>query len=324
MSSIAPMVASSVTVEVARPQHGLGVVADDWEAAEVWLRAIGSRPKKGSPETVATYRYHLAKLRWYCDNVAGKPPSRWVMPDVTAFFEYLRDLPETAICAHDGYRFARADEAGYTPFRCKPSASSQSDLQRCVHAMYRAWREVGYIGMNPMGFHGAGTQRKVNANRAVPLDLYGVVLETMEAEEKLTFEQRQRYVRDRFVLIGLRELGLRTTEFIKATMGAFQPLSDPKSGHTYWIMHIEQETAKGNIERKIPVTKTALVALMAYRKAFGLTALPLPSDETPLLLSPRTRKGVTTSGGLAIKSMAARRDFGAWRALTVSVASVPS
>jgi integrase len=275
-------------LSVARPAHGLGPVNNDWEAAEIWLQAIASRPKKGSPETVATYRYHIAKLRWYCENVGHNVPSQWTMPDVTAFFEFLSNLPEWAICAHDGIRHARLGEPGYTPFRRTPSASSRSDVQRCIHAMFRAWREVGYIAMNPMGFHGAGTQRRVNVNRSVTLDLYDLVLETMEADEKTTFEQRQRYVRDRFVLIGLRELGLRTSEFIKGKMGAFQPLSDPKTGHTYWIMHVTQESAKGSIERKIPVTKQALAALTAYRKAFGLSSLPLPGENTPLLLSART------------------------------------
>jgi integrase/recombinase XerC len=123
-------------------------------------------------------------------------------------------------------------------------------------------------------------------------------------------------VRDRFILIGLRELGLRTSEFVKATMGAFQPLSDPKTKHTYWIMHVTQESAKGNVERKIPVTRQALTALTAYRKAFGLTALPLPSENIQLLLSPRTRKGTTTSGGIPIVSLSARRDLNVWRSLS--------
>jgi integrase/recombinase XerC len=251
------------------PIHGLGNVADDWEAAEVWLQAIGSRPKKGSPQTVATYRHHIAKLRWYCEHVAFNTPSRWSMADVTAFFTFLGELPASALCAHDGIRFANQGEDGYTPFRCQPAASSRSDIQRCIHAMFRAWREVGYLSHNPMGFHGAGAQRKVNPRRSVSLDLYDLVLETMEAQDKVNFEQRQLYVRDRFVLVALRELGLRTTEFIKATMGAFQPLSDPKTRSTYWIMHVTEETAKGRVERRIPVTRVALDALIAYRKAFG-------------------------------------------------------
>jgi integrase/recombinase XerC len=298
------------------PSHGLGNVAGDWEAAEVWLQAIGSRPKKGSPETVATYRQHIAKLRWYCEHVAFNTPSRWTMADVTAFLTFLGKLPESAICAHDGIRFANLEEDGYTPFRCQPAASSRSDIQRCIHAMFRAWREVGYLSHNPMGFHGAGAQRKVNPRRSVSLDLYDLVLETMEAQEKVNFEQRQLYVRDRFVLVALRELGLRTTEFIKACMGAFQPLSDPKTKSTYWIMHVAEETAKGRVERRIPVTRVALDALIAYRKAFGLPSLPLPGDRMPLLLSSRTRSNATTARGIPLQRMTTRREFGAWRPLT--------
>jgi site-specific recombinase XerD len=298
------------------PTHGLGPVADDWEAAEIWIQAIASRPRKGSPETVATYRQHIAKLRWYCEHVVHKAPSRWTMADVTAFFTFLGELPASALCARDGSRFVNQGEDGYTPFRCQPAPSSRSDIQRCIHAMFRAWREVGYIPNNPMGFHGAGAQRKVNTGRSVSLDLYDLVLETMEAQEKVNFEQRQLYVRDRFVLVALRELGLRTTEFIKANMGAFQPLSDPKTKHTYWIMHVAEETAKGRVERRIPVTRVALDAFIAYRKAFGLPSLPLPGDRMPLLLSSRTRKNATTPRGIALTGMSTRREFGAWRPLT--------
>lgn len=35
-------------------QHGLGPVADDWEAAQVWLGAIASRGRRNSPQTTAT------------------------------------------------------------------------------------------------------------------------------------------------------------------------------------------------------------------------------------------------------------------------------
>lgn len=94
--------------------------------------------------------------------------------------------------------------------------------------MFRAWREVCYIHTNPMGFHGAGTGRKTNATRTVSLDLFELVLETMEEQPKKTFEARQRHVRDRFLLLALRELGLRTSELVKASMGSFQRLSDPK------------------------------------------------------------------------------------------------
>ncbi|KQQ96147.1 hypothetical protein ASF77_21830 [Massilia sp. Leaf139] len=244
-------------------------------------------------------------------------PSQWTVQDVDAFYRFLKELPEHALCERDyAGRFAELGETGYTPFRCVPSASSRSDIQKCVHALFRAWREVGYVQANPMGFHGAGTERKINANRAVSLDLFDLVLETMEDQPKDTFEARQRHVRDRFLLIALRELGLRSSELVKANMGAFQRLFDPKSGRSYWIMHVTVETAKGGLERKIPVTRHVFEALVAYREAFSLQSLPGPADSTPLLLSPRTQRNATTARGVQLKSVSTRRDFGKWRAIT--------
>ena len=77
----------------------------------------------------------------------------------------------------------------------------------------------------------------------------------MEAEDKPTFSYRQSYVRDRFIFIfiALRELGLRTSELIKATMSAFYRLSDPQDGKTYWIMLVREETAKGQRNEKYPL-----------------------------------------------------------------------
>lgn len=298
--------------------HGLGPVADDWEAAQVWLRAIASRGRRNSPETVATYGYHLAKLRWFCEHVHGVPPSRWTVQDVDAFYAFLADLPADALCARDPdtRAYASPGEDGYTPFRIRPSKSSRSDIQRCIHAMFRAWREMGYIHINPMGLHGAGTVRKVNVSRAVSPDLYDIVLEAMEAEDKPTFTDRQSYVRDRFIFIALRELGLRTSELIKATMSAFYRLSDPLDGKTYWIMLVREETAKGQKERKVPVTQCVLEALGVYREAFGMTALPDPGETAALVLSPRTSRSAQTSGGSPIKDVQSRRFFQAWRPIT--------
>lgn len=297
--------------------NALGSVADDWHAVEIWLQAIANRPRRNSPHTVSTYRQHLAKLRWYCENVILKMPSRWSVQDVDAFYAFLKNVPEHALCKSDvAGRYAELGDVGYTPFRCVPSSSSRSDIQRCVHAMFRAWREVGYIHANPMGFHGAGTERKINATRTVSLDLFEMVLETMEEQPKDTFEARQRYVRDRFLLLALRELGLRTSELVKASMGSFQRLSDPKSGRSYWIMHVTEETAKGGVARKIPVTRQVFDALMVYREAFGLSAFPQPLDATALLLSPRTHRNATTSRGVPLTNLSTRRDFGKWRAVT--------
>lgn len=83
--------------------------------------------------------------------------------------------------------------------------------------MFRGWREVGSIQINPMGLHSAGTLRKVNVGLAVAPDLYDLVLDAMAAEDKPIFGSRRSYVHDRFLFISLREKGLRASELVKAT-----------------------------------------------------------------------------------------------------------
>lgn len=298
--------------------HGLGPVADDWAAAQVWLDAIASRGRRNSPATVATYEFHLAKLRWFCERVHGVTPSRWTAQDVEAFYRFLAALPVHAVCGRDPYTDAWVgkDDSRYTPFRTQPSASSRADIQRCVHAMFRAWREMGYMQINPMGLHGAGTVRKVNTRRAVSINLYEAVFHAMDQQEKKTFTSRQLDVRDRFIFVALRELGLRASELIKATMSAFYQLSDPRDGQTYWVMHVREETAKGQRERKIPVPRSVMKALGAYREAFGMRTLPAPAETGALVLSPRTSRNAVTSGGKPIGAVQSRRFFQAWLPIT--------
>ncbi|MBV6325561.1 tyrosine-type recombinase/integrase [Duganella violaceipulchra] len=294
--------------------HGLGPVADDWQAAQVWLDAIATRGRKNSAETVATYGYHLDKVRWFCENVHPVTPSRWTMQDVDAFCKYLADVPEDAICARDPLTgaFASRHDPGYSPFRKQPAISSQADIKRFVHAMFRAWRDMGYIHINPMALHGAGTMRKINPERAVSIDLYDMVFEAMDAEEKRTFTARQLAARDRFILIALRELGLRASELIKASMSAFYKLSDPQDKRTYWVMRIGEETSKGRKERKLPVPKVVMAALGVYREAFGMAAEPSLVEKVSLILSVKTDRTKAHASGRVIKDVESRRFFQAW------------
>lgn len=76
---------------------------------------------------------------------------------------------------------------------------------------------------------------------------------------------------------------------------------------------VSADSAKGAKERRIPVTRSLLSALMAYREAFGLTPLPTTGDTTPLLLSSHTR--AVTIGGSQVKQAGDRRFFGAWKSI---------
>lgn len=269
--------------------HSLGPVADDWAAIDVWLGTVAANNRNGSGQTVATYRFHLAKLRWYCDNVCLLPPSHWSMQDVTAFKAFLAEVPGSAISARDVLEAADGISTGPRgPFRKQPSVSSQGDILRFVGAMFTALHQSGYIGRDPTALLKSRKAKRLDKTRTVDLDIFAEALAGMEAHVGPANTASRLYRRDRFVLIALRELGLRASELVGGVMGAITRLSDPASRKSYWIIKVSDETAKGGNGRTVPFTKEALDALIAYRVEFGLAPLPAPGERTPLLLSPRT------------------------------------
>ena len=293
--------------------HALGDVASDWDAAAVWLDAVARKSQNGSVATRATYGFHLAKLRWYCENVGRVTPSRWSMQDVERFYRFLEDLPDYALCAPGEGQYALPGEPGYSPFRKQPARSSQSDIRRFVHAMFKAWHSMGYIRINPMALTGTMSARKIKTGRSISETVFEIVLTTLASSDVISFAERQRQLRDMFILSAFKELGLRASELVGARMGAFYQLTDPATRNRYWIFLVSEETGKGAKERRVPVTRSLLASLMVYRQAFGLQPLPAHGDDTPLLLSSRTK--AVQIGDKAIRQVSDRRFFGAWRTI---------
>lgn len=299
--------AGQMTVAAPQPVHSLGPVADDWEAINVWLAAVADNSRSGSNETLKTYRYHLAKLRWYCERELGRPPSTWTLQDVKAFRDYLAQLPASSLRTINIVPGA----PDYSPFQKQPGVSTQSDIMRFTKAMFSALHRTGYLRLDPMALVQAPKQRRLDKKRAVGDDLFDLVLQVMAEAPRPTQKDHQIYLRDCFIFICLRESGLRASELIGAKMDAVGLLYNPNSGNTYWAMTVKAETAKGGKQRTVPVSVAFLEAFIAYRRAFGLDPMPGPSTQQyGLVLSVRTKKREI---GSRIKSASDRRLFGEWR-----------
>ena len=299
--------AGQMTVAAPQPVHSLGPVADDWEAINVWLAAVADNSRSGSNETLKTYRYHLAKLRWYCERELGRPPSTWTLQDVKTFRNYLAQLPASSLRTINILPGA----PDYSPFQKQPGVSTQSDIMRFTKAMFSALHRTGYLRLDPMALVQAPKQRRLDKKRAVGDDLFDLVLQVMAEAPRPTQKDHQIYLRDCFIFICLRESGLRASELIGAKMDAVGLLYNPNSGNTYWAMTVKAETAKGGKQRTVPVSVAFLEAFIAYRRAFGLDPMPGPSTQQyGLVLSVRTKKREI---GSRIKSASDRRLFGEWR-----------
>ncbi len=113
------------------------------------------------------------------------------------------------------------------------------------------------------------------------------VIETTEA---MADQNPGVHERTLFMLTALYSLYLRISELTASerwvpTMNDFHKDHD---GH-WWLTTV----GKGNKERQIAVSDTMLSALKRWRTFLGLTALPAPADDSPLIPSRRGRKPLT-------------------------------
>lgn len=187
-------------------------MVDNWHAIEIWLATVASNSPNGKTSTIATYRFHLAKLRWFCEKVLGHPPSTWSMQDVEAFRDFLKEVPPRFLPANKG-------EPNHTPFKSQPSASSQIGIMRFTKAMFGALQASGYLQRDPMAMTKAPAARRLNVSRGIHLDVDDTVLHVMDEQDRACLTDRRRHLRDRFILVCLRKAGLRATEIVGAEMG---------------------------------------------------------------------------------------------------------
>jgi integrase/recombinase XerD len=74
--------------------------------------------------------------------------------------------------------------------------------------------------------------------------------------------------------------GLRITEVSANTMGQFFSRRDGAGRDRWWL----EVTGKGDRERLVPATAEMMTELTRYRRTQDLSALPLPGEETHLVL----------------------------------------
>lgn len=306
-----------------------GAAGADWAAVATWLDTVRLNGGPDRQGTATTYAFHVAKLRWFCEKELGRSPAAWEQEHANAFVRFLRDLPDHALCArvdtgrrkrlaHGAdapvVRWAGPGETGYTPFRAAPAAGTCEDILRCVRSIFAYLNAEGLLARDPMARLKVRKRRRIDASRALDLDLYAMVLDSLDHRPAGGEHDRRLRERDRFALVALREMAPRASELIGARMTDLDRVLDPRNGRTYWILRIDERNAKGGVARTVPVTQPAMDALIAYRKAFGLSALPQEGERYGLLLS--TRTAPMEIHGALLTETRSRRYFKAWASLT--------
>jgi len=113
----------------------------------------------------------------------------------------------------------------------------------------------------------------------------------IETTRKLADENPDRHQRTLFIITAMYLMYLRISEFVATSrwtpvMGHFYK----DSNDNWWFITV----GKGNKERHVTVSTGMIKALKIWRKYLGLSLLPSPQDQFPLI--PKTKgKGAVTS-----------------------------
>ncbi len=102
----------------------------------------------------------------------------------------------------------------------------------------------------------------------------------LKAADRLAEENPEKHERTRFILSMLYGMYLRISELVASDR--FMPTMNhfAKDSNGYWWF---TTVGKGNKERQVAVSEAMLESLMRWRQSLGLTPLPSPADNSPLI-----------------------------------------
>jgi integrase/recombinase XerD len=229
-------------------------------------------------KSIANTQKELYRFLTWCREEVGKSFHQLSVSDLNAYKEFLRDPPADWVSKT---KWPRSD-LRYRPFTGPLSDASRRQAMIAVKGLLAFAEQTGYLRRNP-----ARLVKNVRAPNASRITRYltqqaiALALQTVTervADTPAAIRQRER---DRFLLVAFAHTGARLNEIVSATMGAIYT-----EGNGRWWLDV---IGKGNKPRRLPVPPEMLDAFREYRQAFGLLPQSSRTDDTPLVLSCRSR-----------------------------------
>lgn len=289
--------------------NGLPEAPDDFNHARNFLLSY-----RGSVATFNAYRREVERFLQWAWSINKKSLKDIKRSDVETYIEFCQNPPlhwigtkhVTRFIDKDGLRTAnsawrpfvatvtkKAFRAGMEPDaeRYQLSQKALQAIFAILGSFYNFLIQEEYATFNPIAQIRQKSkfirkyQNKTPIRRLSELQ-WSYVIETAEKMATTNPEHE----RTLFIMNALFGLYLRISEL------SVQPRWQPQMGHffkdldgNWWFKTV----GKGNKERDISVSDSMLQALKRYRLSLGLTALPSPGEQTPLLPSRSNKNGIS-------------------------------
>ncbi|MEZ2354603.1 tyrosine-type recombinase/integrase [Caballeronia sp. RCC_10] len=253
------------------------IAADnDLNAIRAWLsRFVNTKT------TFENYRKEAERLLLWSVVVLGKPLSSLTHEDCLRYQQFLADpQPATTWVSGGGRKHPRSD-ARWRPFYGPLSPSSQRQATVILNAMFSWLVQAGYLAGNPLSLSRQRTRHAApRITRYLEPSVWQQVKDFIATMPKQTDREKAHAYRARWLLTLLYLGGLRIAEVGANTMGQFFVRRDADGALRWWLtIH-----GKGDKQRLVPATREMMMELSRYRQYLGLSALPSPSEDTPLVL----------------------------------------
>ncbi|MFM0052490.1 tyrosine-type recombinase/integrase [Caballeronia grimmiae] len=253
------------------------IAADnDLDAIRAWLsRFVDTKT------TFENYRKEAERLLLWSVVVQGKPLSSLTHEDCLRYQQFLADPQPAATWVAGGGRKHPRSDTRWRPFYGPLSASSQRQATVILNAMFSWLVQAGYLAGNPLSLSRQRTRHAApRITRYLEPSVWQEVKDFIATMPRQTDREKAHAYRARWLFTLLYLGGLRITEVGANTMGQFFVRRDADGALRWWLtIH-----GKGDKQRLVPATREMMMELSRYRQYLGLSALPSPSEDTPLVL----------------------------------------
>lgn len=246
----------------------------DAQAIEAWISA-----KAGSGATTLSYRRECRRVLLWLHRERQKGLGDMQVEDCTDYMAFLANIPPAWISRRQSSPLAE----GWAPFRGPLGTSSRRQAVIVLGSFFEWLSATGYLpGRNPWLLVnkrlGDDRNGSLHESRAFTPETWAAILAGLaaQASQATRPDQAASLHRIRFILSFVEATGLRSTELVESTLGAFRR----HQGH--WCMQVH---GKGARNRLIAVPTQAVTALDAYLAARQLPPLGQAPPTTPVLAS---------------------------------------
>lgn len=263
------------------------------------------RSYTGSLGTFNSYRRETERLLQWCWHIQKKtlhelkredmeqfvrfcqnPPLQWIgVKKVPRFIEKegkRQPNPEWRPFVVTASKIAHKQGITLSPTQFSLSQGAVQEIFAILSTLFNFLIAEEYTLSNPVALVRQKSKfvrkRQQNAPiRRLSLRQWGAVL---DAAETLATENPEKHERTRFMLSLLYGMYLRISELVASDRWSPNMNDFAKDSNGDWWF---TTVGKGNKERQIAVSDAMLESLMRWRRHLGLSPLPSPADNTPLI-----------------------------------------